>query len=508
MNAWETSANPDVTIHYADNDGSSFIEGSSDWVLNGTTPVDILSAPSTGTRRIVKSISICNKDTVANTITIDYNNNGTIRRIAEVLLDVGDTWTLDGTYTSTWAKKTSGGGAGGDMDSSVYDPANISEQLVGISEAQTVENKRIAPRVTTQVSSDEPTINTDGCDIHYISELAEDITSMTTNLTGTPLDFEELKVIINDDGTPRAIEWGAEFESAGVDLPTTTIANTPQTVGLIRNNDRSKWWCILCVPPATDPGPPLPVGMVADILVVGWGGSGSDGGWGAGKYFYTTSFDLVADAYNVIIGRGGYGTTDGDTNWESGYNSVFGGGIFATGGGYGAGRWNNGGPGASGGGGWSNSTGGGTASAGFAGWMWSANAWWGGGWASSAGDPGLGSRGGDGGEGFESSISGSLVGYCGWGGGGSNTIWLQGIAVHWGWSGGANVRGSHATANTGGGGGGWDLYSGWGHGGSGVVIVRYVTASFGACSGGTITTDGLYTVHKFTSDGIFTSVSL
>jgi hypothetical protein len=57
--------------------------------------------------------------------------------------------------------------------------------------------------------------------------------------------------------------------------------------------------------------------------------------------------------------------------------------------------------------------------------------------------------------------------------------------------------GNPGTANTGGGGGGGGNTNTGGKGGSGVVIIRYLTSDFGTCTGGTKTTDGNYTVHKF-----------
>ena len=47
-----------------------------------------------------------------------------------------------------------------------------------------------------------------------------------------------------------------------------------------------------------------------------------------------------------------------------------------------------------------------------------------------------------------------------------------------------------------------------GAGGSGVVIISYVTADWGAGTGGTITTDGANTVHTFNGDGTFVAVGL
>jgi len=36
---------------------------------------------------------------------------------------------------------------------------------------------------------------------------------MTTNLSGTPTNFQSLIIRIKDNGTARAITWGASFEA-------------------------------------------------------------------------------------------------------------------------------------------------------------------------------------------------------------------------------------------------------------------------------------------------------
>jgi len=101
--------------------------------------------------------------------------------------------------------------------------------------------------VTTEVSSATPTINTDNTDIHTITALATDITSMTTNLSGTPTNGQLLEIIFKDNGTARSITWGASFEDSGtVSLPTTTVISTElrvlvqySTIGSL-----NKWVCI------------------------------------------------------------------------------------------------------------------------------------------------------------------------------------------------------------------------------------------------------------------------
>jgi len=116
--------------------------------------------------------------------------------------------------------------------------------IPSISSTNTLTNKRITPRVSSETSSATPTINTDNSDAHSITALATAITSMTTNLSGTPTNFQKLIIRIKDNGTARAITWGASFEDAGVALPTTTVISKLLTVGFLWNSVSSKWGCV------------------------------------------------------------------------------------------------------------------------------------------------------------------------------------------------------------------------------------------------------------------------
>lgn len=114
-----------------------------------------------------------------------------------------------------------------------------------ISSTDTFTNKRISKRVVTVTQSATPTINTDNTDVASITGLAQAITSMTTNLTGTPSDGDLLWVQITDNGTARAITWGASFEASGNQaLPTTTVLSTRLDVLFAWNAVTSKWRCI------------------------------------------------------------------------------------------------------------------------------------------------------------------------------------------------------------------------------------------------------------------------
>lgn len=125
-----------------------------------------------------------------------------------------------------------------------YDAAAISQQVLGTTATQTATNKRITKRTGTTASSATPTINTDNVDFYSITALAAAITSFTTNLSGTPTEAQTLWIAVTDNGTARAITWGASFESSTVSLPTTTVVSTRLDVGLVWNTVTSKWRCV------------------------------------------------------------------------------------------------------------------------------------------------------------------------------------------------------------------------------------------------------------------------
>ena len=119
------------------------------------------------------------------------------------------------------------------------DVVKLDEEVVAI-ETDLVQKNGI----TTIVSNATPTINTDNCGFVTITALAVAITSMTTNLSGSPDNFQKLIIRIKDNATARAITWGASFEAKGVALPTTTVISKVLTVGFIYDTVSAKWGCV------------------------------------------------------------------------------------------------------------------------------------------------------------------------------------------------------------------------------------------------------------------------
>lgn len=157
------------------------------------------------------------------------------RTIAQVKTDLGLTGTNSGDQTSI---------VGISSTTTQFNTALSDNDFATLAGTETLSNKRVTKRSGTTASSATPTINTDNVSFYSITALAAAITSFTTNLTGTPNIGDTLWIAITDNGTARAITWGASFEASTVALPTTTVISTRLDVGFVWNSVTSKWRCI------------------------------------------------------------------------------------------------------------------------------------------------------------------------------------------------------------------------------------------------------------------------
>ena len=119
----------------------------------------------------------------------------------------------------------------------------VGSQVVGTTDTNILTNKRITARTGTVASDATPTINTDNVDFFSITAQTVDITSFTTNLSGTPTDAQTLWIAITGTAA-RAITWGASFEASTIALPTTTVTTARLDVAFIYNTVTSKWRCV------------------------------------------------------------------------------------------------------------------------------------------------------------------------------------------------------------------------------------------------------------------------
>ena len=138
----------------------------------------------------------------------------------------GGTVTGATNFTST----ISSGGT--DLNAIFVEPATV----------ETLSNKRISKRVVSVANSATPSMNTDNGDIFRLTGLSQNVTSFTTNLTGTPAHGDMFSLEITDNGTARTLVFGASFSASGtLALPTTTVISTLLKLLFQWNSGTNTW---------------------------------------------------------------------------------------------------------------------------------------------------------------------------------------------------------------------------------------------------------------------------
>ena len=466
MSAAAATTNPDFTVAYADNNGTVFTEGATDGVLSGTTDVTVCAAPAASTRRIVKAMTINNRDTAAVTLYIKYDNNGTQRRLTTVTLSVGETWTMDGAYDAYGNFKQSA--SAGAILSITGFSGNIYYQLPT---SMTISGLGFNGLMTVRFSF--------GGTVADVSVTPSNTTTLNVNMPSTIYNLAN-----SPSGTVTLID-SANRQSNAI----STYVYTVPTGGIVSTSGSYKIHTFTSTSTFTT-GSYTPVGGYEVLVVAGGGPGGASanvlGGGGAGGLAYFASRALLSStAYTVTIGAGG-------SPGSNGSNSSLGTDVQTVGGGRGAVENGSGFSGGSGGGGSYTTQAGGSSTQALTYGYGSGNAGGtggtpyaggGGGGAGAAGSNGSasGTPAGNGGIGLQYSITGVATYYAGGGGG---STWTNGSTFtsgglggggNGGWNGsGGDVASTAGTANTGGGGGAGYTATYSRSGGSGIVVVKYL----------------------------------
>jgi hypothetical protein len=97
------------------------------------------------------------------------------------------------------------------------------------------------PRISSVASSATPSINTATTDLFEITALAVAVTGVTVTAGA---DGQRLRVRIKDNGTPRALAWGASFVGGSAALLTTTSTSKTHMSEFMYDTVATKWACV------------------------------------------------------------------------------------------------------------------------------------------------------------------------------------------------------------------------------------------------------------------------
>lgn len=118
---------------------------------------------------------------------------------------------------------------------------NVWTEVVIVSTAQVITNKRITKRAYTTTSVATLTPEIDTYDSFSLTAQAANLTIANPS-TSTPAQGDVMIFDIVDDGTPRTISFGTDYVAkGGIDLPTTTTASKKLTFGFRYDAGLSKW---------------------------------------------------------------------------------------------------------------------------------------------------------------------------------------------------------------------------------------------------------------------------
>lgn len=166
-----------VVVCYSDKTATAYAGGTTVINTNSTIAVDICAAPAASTVRDIDAITVHNADTVAATVTVRYNDNGTTYTLFKAALAVGDQ--LIYTHGNGWKVLDSSGNAkatgGGGGDALTTNPlsqfaATTSAQLAGVITNETGSGPLVfatTPSFTTTIGVGGATASASGSGVSF-----------------------------------------------------------------------------------------------------------------------------------------------------------------------------------------------------------------------------------------------------------------------------------------------------------------------------------------------------
>jgi hypothetical protein len=280
-----TTSQLPIVASFADVTSTTFVSGASQTATNSTTAVTAVAAPGASTQRHLKSLFIRNSDTASATVTVQINDNGTLRILAVVALATLDILTYEdgagfrifdssgamkflvGAATSATQLATARliygnsfngtvdlaqviaatfGGTGsayftvsGPSASRTYTFYDANGTIPSLDSTSTWTNKRNTRRITTETDAATVTFNADTTDLSILTELSQ--TTTFANPTGTPTNGQlwELRAKVT---TTRSVLFGNQFRgSTDLVLPTNIQGGKTSRYLFEYNSADTKW---------------------------------------------------------------------------------------------------------------------------------------------------------------------------------------------------------------------------------------------------------------------------
>lgn len=107
----------------------------------------------------------------------------------------------------------------------------------------TLTNKKITKRVSTRTYQATLQPNADSFDAYEQTAVSGALAIVTP--TGTPTNFQELEIKLNDSGSNQTITWDAIYAGLDGTLPANTTTGKTTYLKFIYSTSATKWYCVI-----------------------------------------------------------------------------------------------------------------------------------------------------------------------------------------------------------------------------------------------------------------------